>query len=84
LNPASFVNDFISIKSMAVNGAGIALLPEYAAYEDVRSGQLITVLNDWCGPVSELNAIYPSRRGATAKVRLLIDQVKQHLSNAAN
>ena len=84
LNSASFVNDFISIKSMATCNAGIALLPEYAVFEDVRSGRLSPILNDWCGPATELSAIYPSRRGATAKVRLLIEEVKQHLSSVIN
>ena len=60
---------------------GIALLPEYAAYDALKNGAPVTVLEKWLGPVSELSAIYPSRRGATAKVRLLIDEVKQHLTS---
>jgi DNA-binding transcriptional LysR family regulator len=82
--PGGFVNDFISLKTTAVHGAGIVLLPEYAAYEELRTGRLVLVLEDWLGPVSELNAIYASRRGATPKVRLLIDEVKQYVTKLTN
>lgn len=79
--PRTVVNDFMSIRKLAVHGTGIALLPEYAAHDALKENRLEPVLQEWLGPVSELSAIYPSRRGATAKVRLLIDEVKQHLAS---
>jgi DNA-binding transcriptional LysR family regulator len=82
--PRAFVNDFISLRAMATTGTGIALLPEYTTYDELQQGVLVPVLTEWLGPVSELSAIYPSRRGATAKVRLFIDEVKQHLLSRTN
>ncbi|MGI4813043.1 MAG: LysR substrate-binding domain-containing protein [Janthinobacterium lividum] len=67
----------------ALQDWGIASLPEFAAAEALRSGELIRVLADWIfearvymGPVWLL---YPPNRFLPPKVRALIDYLAEHL-----
>lgn len=72
---AVIVNDFITLRNLAVAGGGIALLPTYAVRAECASGRLTEVLPDWDAPSVVLSALFPSRRGATVKQRAFIDQV---------
>lgn len=82
LNVIAIVNDFISLRTMALSGAGIALLPDYAVCDEVEEGLLQPVFKKWCVPSTELTAVFPSRRGATAKVRTLIECVQNHFESS--
>lgn len=70
------VNDFITLRNLAIAGGGVAMIPAYAVHAECASEQLAAVLPDWDASSAKLSAIYPSRRGATAKQRAFIDHVK--------
>ena len=74
---AVIVNDFPTLRNLAVADGGIALLPAYAVTSECRSGALQPVLPNWAAAEATLSAIYPSRRGATLKQRAFIDCVKK-------
>lgn len=73
---AVVVNDFLTLRNVAVAGGGIAMLPNYAVHAECASDQLSAVLPDWTVSSATLAAIYPSRRGATIKQRAFIDHVR--------
>ncbi len=73
---AVVVNDFLTLRNLAVSGGGIAMLPTYAVHAECASDRLSEVLPDWNAPSVILSALYPSRRGATAKQRAFIDHVR--------
>lgn len=73
---AVVVNDFLTLRNLAIKGGGIAMIPTYAVHAECATGQLSAVLSDWNAPSVTLTAIYPSRRGATVKQRAFIDQVR--------
>ncbi|KPU84745.1 hypothetical protein JI58_01875 [Marinosulfonomonas sp. PRT-SC04] len=75
------VNDFITLRNLAIAGGGIAMLPTYAIHAECASGLLSSVLPDWKASGATLSAIYPSRRGATVKQRAFIDHVKDIAGN---
>lgn len=75
------VNDFLTLRNLAIAGGGIAMLPAYAAHTECASGRLSAVLPDWQTSNAMLSAIYPSRRGATVKQRAFIDSVRDIASN---
>lgn len=62
----------------AVNGLGIAYVPESVASSELHSGQLVTVLIDWCPPIPGLALYYPGYRHVPSALRALIDAIKQH------
>ncbi len=54
-------------------GLGVTLLPTFIVGEALRAGRLVTVLDDYCPPDLTINAVYPSRRFLSAKVRSFVD-----------
>ena len=75
------VNDFLTLRNLAITGGGIALLPTYAVHAECASNLLTAVLPDWDASSATLSAIYPSRRGATVKQRAFIDHVRDVAEN---
>lgn len=68
------------LAQLASQNCGIALLPESAAGDFLKSGQLLQILPDWKAPHGILHAVYPSRRGLLPAVRVFIDYLVEHLS----
>ena len=66
------------LRIAAVGGLGIALLPTFIVGDDLASGRLVTVLDDYCPPEIEIHAVYPSRRYLSAKVRTFVDFLPQY------
>ncbi len=81
--PTTVANDFVTLKHLALENAGITMLPTYAIHQDLQDSRLVRVLPEWQGKGAELSAIYPSRRGATAKVREFIKCARLHLRECA-
>lgn len=69
------VNDFASLYTLALSGAGITPLPTLIAASAIRAGTLIPVLKDWPFEASPIHALYPSNRHLSAKVRSFVDFV---------
>lgn len=53
----------------AVAGLGITYLPEFITGDALRAGDLVRVLPDWTIQSVDVNAVYPSNRNITPKVR---------------
>lgn len=66
----------------ALRGLGIALLPFYAAVDELRAGRLVQVLPQWRSPEIGIFALLPSRRFVDAKTRAWLDLVKAGLPAA--
>ncbi|MBP0624806.1 LysR family transcriptional regulator [Cupriavidus consociatus] len=54
-------------------GLGIVIQPLYIIYDDIVSGRLIPVLEDWHLPRLTINLAYQSRRHQPAKIRVFTD-----------
>ncbi|WP_186307829.1 LysR family transcriptional regulator [Paraburkholderia sp. BCC1884] len=76
--PILVVEDFVVTRQAALQGIGVALLPLSLCLEDIRDGALEIVLPEFNAPVSELQAVFPSRHGMLPAVRLLIDFLSAH------
>lgn len=61
------------LKTAALDGLGIALLPTFIVAEALRAGRLVAVLPDFRPPEIWVCVIYPPGRHLSAKVRLLTD-----------
>ncbi len=62
-----------ALRAAAVAGLGVTLLPTFIVGPEIRQGRLQTVLDDYCPPDISINAVYPSRRFLSARVRTFID-----------
>jgi DNA-binding transcriptional LysR family regulator len=66
------MNDLIGLKSMALAGDGIALLPTYFVVNEVREKKLVRVLPDWHTRMSSAHFVYPSQKFVTPKLSAFI------------
>jgi DNA-binding transcriptional LysR family regulator len=66
-------NDNALMQAAAKQGIGLAHLIEDLVREDLASGELVRVLEDWCPPFPGLYLYYPSRAQMPLKLRALID-----------
>jgi len=69
-------NDFPTMLGAAVEGAGLAQVPEPIAAELVRTGGLVRVLDAFAPITPGVFLYYPSRRQVLPKLRAFIDHVK--------
>lgn len=60
----------------ALQGLGLAYMPEDLVQEHVAQGRLIRVLADWCEPFSGYHLYYPSRRQSSPAFTLLRDALR--------
>jgi DNA-binding transcriptional LysR family regulator len=68
-------NDLLT--QAAVDGRGIAYVPEHFARPFVASGQLVTVLDEWCPPTPGLALYYPRSRHLPSPLRAFIDLLRK-------
>lgn len=60
----------------ALQGLGLAYMPEDVAAPCIASGELVRVLEDWCPPFSGYHLYYPSRRHASPAFSMFLDAVR--------
>jgi DNA-binding transcriptional LysR family regulator len=66
-------NDYWIMKTMAIDGYGVAALPDFFARPEVEAGTLLPVLAEWEAPALPVYCAYPKRRLLGRKVSGLID-----------
>jgi DNA-binding transcriptional LysR family regulator len=66
------------LRESALTGLGLLVQPKYIVYNDLMSGRLVPVLDDWDLPRLKINLAYPSRKHLSAKVRSFIDLLVSH------
>jgi DNA-binding transcriptional LysR family regulator len=60
----------------ALDGMGIAYLPEDQILTHVAAGRLVRVLDDWCQPFPGYHLYYPSRKLPSAAFSLLLERLR--------
>ena len=66
------------LKAAALSDLGIVFMPTFIVGEDIRRGALQQVLTNYCPPELAINAVFPSRRYLSSKVRTFIDFAAQY------
>lgn len=61
----------------AIEGLGIAFVPERAASEAIASRKLSVVLHEWCPRFPGLCLYYPGRRQVPSGLRAFVDVLKK-------
>lgn len=75
--PVLSINTFTALRDAALEGAGLALLPEPLVSADLAAGRLVAVMPDWVPSGETLYAAVAPGSGIPAKVRLLLDFVAE-------
>jgi DNA-binding transcriptional LysR family regulator len=70
------LNSTPHIVQAALEGLGIAFLPEQEFAPHIEEGRLIRVLDDWCAPFEGYYLYYPSRRQPSPAFSLVLDALR--------
>jgi DNA-binding transcriptional LysR family regulator len=70
------VDDVELVIRAALEGIGLSFVSEGLVESQLKSGELIRVLDDWCQPFPGFFLYYPSRRQQPAALAALIDTLK--------
>ena len=66
----------------ALQGAGLAYVAQQAAAEHLAAGRLVEVLDEWTPAYPGLCLYYPGRRHVPAKLRALINLIREQTSTS--
>ena len=83
VRPRLVSGEFRVLIDAALQGIGIAWVPEQTCVEELRRGSLRVVLPEWGLPQGILHIVYPSRRGMLPAVRALVDFLVAALDSPA-
>ncbi len=72
-------NNLIAIHRVAVEGRGIALLPQFLCQEDVEKKRLVPVLDGWATRKSPVHIVYPQQSFLPKSTRALVDHFAETL-----
>jgi DNA-binding transcriptional LysR family regulator len=78
------VNDPALALKAALDGMGIAQLPEMWIAPLVADGRLVRLLGDWSPRQTEFSLFYSSRRHLPVKLRALVDFLRKESKDAAH
>ncbi|MBC7740695.1 MAG: LysR family transcriptional regulator [Bdellovibrionaceae bacterium] len=79
IHPCLLANDSLVAKSFTLNDSGIALLPDFLCYEEIKSGQLTRVLPDFASRPVPIHFIWSQHQTTSPKVRAFIDFSKDRM-----
>jgi DNA-binding transcriptional LysR family regulator len=78
--PRLVVNSMGMLRDAVLAGVGIALLPAFKCAEELEQGRLRSFLPDWTHTELAIQALYPTSRHLSAKVRTFLDFVADRLN----
>ena len=73
------VGSSLAVRDALRAGFGLSLVPRVYVQDDLASGALRAVLDDWRPVQTDIYVVYPSRRHMVAKVRAFIDFLVEEL-----
>lgn len=73
-----------ALRAAALNGLGIAYLPDYYLKQDVKDRLLETILPEWSYHQREIVVIYPHKSYLAAKTRLFTEFLNDYFSRRQN
>lgn len=77
--PGNAVAEPAVLQAVVLGGAGVGRLPDFLARPHLQSGHLVRLLPGWHSDGIPVNALYARNRSVSAKVRLFIDALQEHM-----
>jgi len=79
MNARIRVDSTAALRSLLRQGAGISVLDQYSAHQEVKAGHLVRMLNEWSLPRGGIHAVYPPGRHVPVKARAFIEFYREYL-----
>ncbi len=78
------VNNMSLAHGLALEGAGIALLPSFLCESEIKSGKLVPVLREWSSEIAPMHFVYPAQKYVPATIKSFIEMSSLTLRNRFN
>lgn len=75
VEPRMGCTDMVAVRNAAMDGLGIAILPDHVCRDALLAGKLVHVLPAWRGLQGIVHLVFTTRRGLPPAVRALIDHL---------
>jgi DNA-binding transcriptional LysR family regulator len=75
ITPRLGCEDMATVRDAAIDGLGIAVLPDHVCAAALETGRLVRVLPPWRGVQGIVHLVFTTRRGLPPSVRALIDHL---------
>ncbi len=72
-NKKIVVNNMSFAHNLAVQGAGLALLPSFLCESDIKAGKLIPVLPEWTSEFTPIHFVYQAQRYVSPSIKAFIE-----------
>ncbi|MEI6893449.1 MAG: LysR family transcriptional regulator [Colwellia sp.] len=66
----------LALRKAILAGYGIAYVPKFCLYDDIQSGALVPILQDYKPRSLGIYAVYPYTKHQSQKIKLLIEHIK--------
>lgn len=66
----------LALRKAILAGYGIAYVPRFCVYDDIQSGALVPILEDYKPRSLGIYAVYPYTKHQSQKIKLLIEHIK--------
>jgi DNA-binding transcriptional LysR family regulator len=76
-------NNADALDAALAAGEGVALQPDFIAWEAVRDGRLVAVLTDWSAPPLALHLVTPAGGPRAVRIRVLMDFLVRRFQTGA-
>jgi len=73
--PRMGCSDFSAVRTAAIAGLGVALLPDHTCRQALEAGTLVRILPAWRGMQGIVHLVFTTRRGLPPAVRKFIDSL---------
>ena len=77
VDPSIRTNSVMTAKHFVLDGAGAALLPDYAVRGEIESGRIVRLLPGWRHRPGAISATYVHRRRMPPRLRAFLDFLKE-------
>ncbi|EFB5188776.1 LysR family transcriptional regulator [Escherichia albertii] len=75
--PRMITTDMLALREAAIMGIGVVQLPLLMVRDQLASGELEIILNEWQPRREVIHAVFASRRGLLPSVRALVDHLTE-------
>ncbi len=75
--PRMVTTDMLALREAAMAGVGVVQLPLLMVRDQLASGELEVVLDEWQPRREAIHAVFASRRGLLPSVRALVDYLSE-------
>lgn len=78
--PGKFISNHMDmIKKMVMQDHGIAYLPSWFIFDEIKSGKLVRILPEWRSSMTPVHFVYPAQRFVTPKLSAFMEMTIKEL-----